>query len=200
MSRVQINKEQAISQSTRIFWQNGFNGTSMQQIFTATGLKPGSIYLAFGNKENLYREALKKYSQDSLSEIKHRLNPNNSDKNDTDSYSIGKGICQILLDMVKAVKDSNYCSCFLVKSVLELASENTALHEFSVQELNTIEALYSSYLELEFGKNTAKIYAASLMLHIFGLRVYGYRHPSQSDLFNGLKSGLSWLPWKKIKF
>ena len=48
------------------FWRNGFEATSAQELVESTGLGRGSLYAAFGNKENLYHEALRRYHSSSI--------------------------------------------------------------------------------------------------------------------------------------
>ncbi|MGC7405124.1 TetR/AcrR family transcriptional regulator [Pandoraea pneumonica] len=43
------------------FWTHGYEGTSAQTLVECTGLGRGSLYNAFGNKLNLYHEALERY-------------------------------------------------------------------------------------------------------------------------------------------
>lgn len=74
--------------------------------------------------------------------------------------------------------------------------EGNELHELASAKLSEIEALYEGYLEKEFGKSVSRKRAASMMLHIFGMRVYGYRNGSADRMREGLKEGLPWLPWK----
>ncbi|MBN9094874.1 TetR/AcrR family transcriptional regulator [Pandoraea pnomenusa] len=44
-----------------VFWTHGYEGTSAQALVDGTGLGRGSLYNAFGNKLNLYHEALERY-------------------------------------------------------------------------------------------------------------------------------------------
>ena len=44
-----------------MFWQNGYEGTSIADLTEAMGINPPSLYAAFGNKEALFREALDRY-------------------------------------------------------------------------------------------------------------------------------------------
>ncbi|MCA9695658.1 MAG: helix-turn-helix transcriptional regulator, partial [Myxococcales bacterium] len=46
-----------------VFWREGFHGASIAQLGAAMGLRPGSIYAAFGSKEGLFREALAAYTR-----------------------------------------------------------------------------------------------------------------------------------------
>lgn len=45
----------------QLFWEKGFEATSMTDIVEATGLNKSSLYNAFGPKEVLLQEALKRY-------------------------------------------------------------------------------------------------------------------------------------------
>lgn len=44
-----------------IFWQHGYEGTSLSQLTTAMGINAPSLYSAFGSKEALFREAIELY-------------------------------------------------------------------------------------------------------------------------------------------
>ncbi len=186
MAKVQFDRGDVIENATKLFWDSGFNGTSMQEVFAVTGLKPGSIYLAFGNKEGLFRETLDSYAFNNLNDIKRTLDS---------TESVSHGICKILRHMVNESSQSDYCSCFLVKSQLELASEHPELHALVVRHLQEVEDLYRDYLLSECDKGTAMIRARSIMMHIFGLRVYGYLNSSPKKMLDGVKAGLPWLPW-----
>lgn len=43
------------------FWRRGFARTSIPDLTSATGLLPGSLYAAFGSKEDMFRIALGRY-------------------------------------------------------------------------------------------------------------------------------------------
>lgn len=47
-----------------LFWQRGYANTSIKDIVQATGIQPGSLYAAFGDKEKLFQQAFKKYTQE----------------------------------------------------------------------------------------------------------------------------------------
>lgn len=51
-----------------VFWEHGYEGTSYADIMTATGLKKGSLYAAFGDKRSLYLEALERYDKENVSD------------------------------------------------------------------------------------------------------------------------------------
>ena len=44
-----------------IFWEKGFEGASLNDLTSAMGIKPASLYAAFGNKQALFERALDRY-------------------------------------------------------------------------------------------------------------------------------------------
>ena len=44
-----------------LFWERGYEGTSMADLTQAMGLSPSSIYAAFGDKQALFSLAAKRY-------------------------------------------------------------------------------------------------------------------------------------------
>ena len=187
MARAQFDRNVVIEQAIDLFWQNGFEASSMKQIIQATGLRPGSIYLAFGNKEALFREALESYALKRTAQIHRTLDC---------APTVGEGICTIFEEVIEESTRENYCSCFLIKTRLELATERNELYEFASAKLGDVEALIESYLKKEFNTAVSKRRAASIMLHIFGVRVYGYQQDSADRMREGLREGLPWLPWQ----
>ena len=60
MSReIVFNEVEVVSKVVGLFWQKGYNGTSVQDLTTVTGLNRSSIYNSFGSKKELYKLALK---------------------------------------------------------------------------------------------------------------------------------------------
>ena len=46
-----------------VFWTNGYEDSSTQELCERTGLGRGSLYHAFGSKQNLYEQALRRYQE-----------------------------------------------------------------------------------------------------------------------------------------
>jgi len=60
----EFNREYAVRQAMDVFWQKGYNGTSMQDLVDATGLNRSSIYNSFGSKLKLYKTTLQFYQKE----------------------------------------------------------------------------------------------------------------------------------------
>jgi AcrR family transcriptional regulator len=54
--------EEALDRSLLLFWEKGFQNTSLDEIAEAVGVKKPSLYAAFGDKEMLFRKVLQRYS------------------------------------------------------------------------------------------------------------------------------------------
>lgn len=189
MAKAKFNRDEVVKSSLDLFWQQGYTASSMQQICEITGLKPGSIYHAFGNKKGLFKEAIDYYSASSAARSQEILNS---------APCIGEGLCDLLESIIVSSTDSDYCSCFLIKTQLELASGSLDLHQHAMQKLEETELMYQDYIVKEFGQQGSSSKATSLMLHIFGVRVYGYQTASVERMRAGLRAGLPWLPWPHL--
>jgi AcrR family transcriptional regulator len=53
--------EQAIAIATNLFWEKGYEGTSLSDLTKAIGITPPSFYFAFGSKEGLFRKVIERY-------------------------------------------------------------------------------------------------------------------------------------------
>lgn len=56
-----FDRETALARATRLFWQKGYEATSISDLTEAMGIVSTSLYAAFGSKEQLYAEALSHY-------------------------------------------------------------------------------------------------------------------------------------------
>lgn len=186
MAKAQYDRNEVLDKTIDLFRSNGFSASSMQDVVKATGLKPGSIYYSFGNKEELFRLSLERYAEVTGQRLRDLLE---------NSPSVLEGLCIHLENMVQETVSDGYTSCFVVKTQLELAHENNELHKLAGEKLDEVEALIRSYLEREFDEELARDRAASVMLNMFGVRVYGYRDGASDHIRRGLRKGLPWLPW-----
>ncbi|WP_347902010.1 helix-turn-helix domain-containing protein [Pseudomonas purpurea] len=57
----QFDRTQALHKARDLFWQRGFEATSMADLVTELGIASARIYAAFGSKEALFREAIESY-------------------------------------------------------------------------------------------------------------------------------------------
>lgn len=56
-----FDKDAALEAAMLLFWERGYEGTSMADLTQAMGLSPSSIYAAFGDKHTLFSLAAQRY-------------------------------------------------------------------------------------------------------------------------------------------
>ena len=57
-----FDRERALEQAMEVFWSKGFEGASLADLTEAMGINPPSLYAAFGDKEQLFLEAVERYT------------------------------------------------------------------------------------------------------------------------------------------
>ncbi|HEY8986269.1 MAG TPA: TetR/AcrR family transcriptional regulator [Streptomyces sp.] len=56
-----FDREVALARATLLFWQHGYEGTSIADLTAAMGVSPPSLYAAFGDKRALFTEVVERY-------------------------------------------------------------------------------------------------------------------------------------------
>src|SRR3954452_23728654 len=59
--------DKALDRAVLVFWSKGFEGASLDDLTEAMGISRPSLYRAFGSKEDLFRQALARYTEDLVS-------------------------------------------------------------------------------------------------------------------------------------
>lgn len=55
--------EKALDEAMEVFWRHGYDGATLAMLTKAMGIKPPSLYAAFGSKEGLLKAALDRYAE-----------------------------------------------------------------------------------------------------------------------------------------
>lgn len=58
-----FDREAALAQAMKVFWQKGYTATSMADLYRVMGINSPSLYAAFGSKEDLFLEAVDYYEK-----------------------------------------------------------------------------------------------------------------------------------------
>jgi len=68
-----FDADAALEQAMLVFWAHGYEGASLDDLTAAMGITRTSMYRAFGNKEELFRKALERYSEGPASYVARAL-------------------------------------------------------------------------------------------------------------------------------
>jgi AcrR family transcriptional regulator len=58
-----FDPDEALERALLVFWELGYEGASLATLTEAMGISTTSMYAAFGNKEELFRKALARYTE-----------------------------------------------------------------------------------------------------------------------------------------
>lgn len=126
MGRVlEFTDKQAIERAMHVFWEKGYENTSLKDLLGAMEILNGSFYHTFGSKKNVYLRALQMYEVDFNAKLKKLLS---MDK------PFGEKI-RIFFDyMVNRQSDKDFPKgCFIVNSI-----ESSAVADLDIREFLTV--------------------------------------------------------------
>jgi len=108
-----------------VFWEKGYEGTSIQDLEDATGLKRTSIYNAFGNKRALFERVMACYKESVMAALFTDM-----DK----APDIRQGVRRLLNGALDIHFDEgNPGGCLVVRSVLE-SGQHDARSQAALQQ------------------------------------------------------------------
>ena len=163
----EFDEDTALTKILEVFWSTGFEGSSLNDLVAATGLKKGSLYAAFGDKRAMYLKALALYDRTAIDGAVQLLTAAG-----TPQKRIGQFL-QSAIDAVAVEKDRRgcfLCNASVDQAVLDRQTENAV--KASLGRLAT--ALDTALSELPAGAidgNRRHATAQHLLSVYFGLRV-----------------------------
>ncbi|HEV2673696.1 MAG TPA: TetR/AcrR family transcriptional regulator [Aliidongia sp.] len=69
----EFDETQALAQARDLFWQQGYEATSLADLLDAMGISKSSFYETFGSKHALFLRALTQYQDQQATELETRL-------------------------------------------------------------------------------------------------------------------------------
>ncbi|GHF95781.1 TetR/AcrR family transcriptional regulator [Thalassotalea marina] len=165
-----FDRQQVIDLATNLYWQKGFHATSMRNLQDEIDMRPGSIYAAFGNKDGLFKETLKNYTDAGIAQITKCL-----DMHDSPLEALKAFVRFQVIDSKEAAPSG---LCMLTKTIGELTSDNQELIELTKSHLSQITGTFAKVIaqaqecgELSNVKSCDEL-ANYLQVQITGLRTF----------------------------
>jgi TetR/AcrR family transcriptional repressor of nem operon len=70
----EFDTTEVLDHAMLLFWEQGYEATSIEDLIEATGIKRGSLYGTFGDKEGLFLAVLERYSETQVRRLIVELN------------------------------------------------------------------------------------------------------------------------------
>ncbi len=147
----------------RVFWEKGYESTSMQDLVDATGLLKGSLYGAFGDKAAMYLTALAHYDETQIQRAIDMLRgPGNL-----------RGKISSLFDSVLAsIKTGVFAGgCLLCNAGIEMAAVNKDVQKAVQIQIRRLHKAINKAIEFEFGNKMNSDLSGFIISNYFGTRV-----------------------------
>ncbi|UUZ86277.1 TetR/AcrR family transcriptional regulator [Paenibacillus sp. P26] len=109
----EFDEQEALDTAMQLFWEKGYEATSLTDLTSRMGIGRPSLYAAFGDKKELFAAALHKYSGTTLDNIRAKF----------EAIPSVKEAFRTFLDemMERAYGDGPNCGRFCVNTIVELA-------------------------------------------------------------------------------
>ena len=118
-----------------VFWQQGYEATSLDSLSDAMGLSRSSFYACFGSKHALLMAAVRAYADERYAALTERV------ASSTDPRDAVRAMLSVIADI-----DGGTRGCLFVNAVAELAPGDTELVAFAQSHTARVGALMEATL------------------------------------------------------
>jgi TetR/AcrR family transcriptional repressor of nem operon len=134
------DEDEAVGKAMKVFWEKGYEPASMADLIAGTGISRGSLYNAFGGKEQLFIKALQKYDTDyrraTLAELEAMDDPK-------------RAIATLFENFVAdTVADPEKKGCFLVNTASALTAHGDEVNRIVRNGLRELEGFFRRCIEV----------------------------------------------------
>ena len=181
-------KEEVLEAATQVFWENGYEGTSVNELVEATGLHRRSMYEEFGDKDGLFLECIDHFVHKTTKDIGVLLKQKPLGFHNIESFFSNR---------VDYVTSQKFKGCLLVKSAVEKELLNEDAQKkvqffLALTEKAFYECLQAAQRRREIHKDTdCQMLAKYLMCFLEGLMVMGQTTSSKHELNGVVETVLS---------
>jgi len=180
-----FDKEKVLEAASSVFQNNGYNGASIDELLTATGLSRSSLYDTFTDKHNLYIQSLEFYKNKNSAQIKNINNNNNN----------GLEKIETLFNrVVSHLKNNpNDNGCLLVNAAAEMSKQCFKTAQVICNDKIEIQSIFNEWItdaqkeKLIPNVKAVESYSQFLYNALCGLRVLSQSGASEKELYNVVK-------------
>jgi len=130
----EFDRLQALEQAMKLFWAQGYEGTTLADLQKAMGdITPPSFYAAFGSKESLYREAVELYKATQGASVSRALAEGSTARASIERFlrAAAESVCQ----------PGSPRGCMMVLSALNCMAANKGIEEFMREQRSQREKM-----------------------------------------------------------
>jgi TetR/AcrR family transcriptional repressor of nem operon len=134
----EFERDVVLDRAIDVFWTRGYERTSIQDLVDSMGIQRGSLYGAFGGKQQLFLEALDRYEERFYRTMVSAL---------SDARPVREQIARIFRDVVlDCACDSGSRGCFITNTAVALAEGDEKTASRVRQNLRRVEDAFANAL------------------------------------------------------
>lgn len=118
---IEYDPKEVLTKAMNLFWEKGYVSTSIQDIVKVTGLKPGSLYAAYGNKEGIFKAVIEMYTAYSLQTVTNILESDGDILENIEAF--------LNLVIVTVISNEANNGCLLVKTLLVVSHKDEKIQK-----------------------------------------------------------------------
>ncbi|AXK21332.1 MULTISPECIES: TetR/AcrR family transcriptional regulator [Bacillus] len=187
----EFDEDQVLDAAMQLFWEKGYEATSLSDLTSRMGIQRPSIYSTFGDKKELFEAALRRYTMSRASDIRNKLQSHSSVK---ESFSI------FFADVVNEEYAGDLSKgCFCINTMVELAPHDERFEILTREHQMYLAVIFQETIERgiqsgELEVNTdAKSLAQALIVALIGLTVMMKSRPQRTFVDNVIATTLTLL-------
>jgi TetR/AcrR family transcriptional regulator, transcriptional repressor for nem operon len=133
----QFDRHAALDQAMELFWERGYNGTSIQDLVDHLGVNRQSLYDTFGGKDQLYHAALERYRSLAAHPLQKALEREGP---------VVEVLRRFFADFLDQFLDGNWKGCFMVNATTELAGQDEGVNRVCAANVRQLETAFAGLI------------------------------------------------------
>jgi len=113
----EFDAEVALAAALRVFWIKGYEAASLTDLTEAMGITRPSLYAAFGNKEELFKQALDLYEREKLAYVGQALA----------APTVRQAVANLLDGAIATIADGDCRGCMGVIATVSCGTEDESI-------------------------------------------------------------------------
>jgi TetR/AcrR family transcriptional repressor of nem operon len=165
---LEFDPDVALDAAMQVFWRNGYENTSMQDLLDIMQISKSSLYQAFGGKQALFERSMARYGDEMIGALRAALQASPS------GLGFIRQFLESVLDEARGVSEAR--GCLVLNTANEFARRNPRIAEAVSQGLDRFHGVLLAAVEraqqeseIPPGRNAAML-ASYLVSSMSGLK------------------------------
>ncbi|WP_028563355.1 TetR/AcrR family transcriptional regulator [Paenibacillus pinihumi] len=174
----EFEESEVLHKAMHLFWEQGYEKTSMADLVEHMGIHRRSLYDTFGDKHALYMQAMNRYAQITNTTLEHGVK-----RSETAREAI-----QFIFDLMIEGMDNGPAGCLYVNAAVELGLRDNEANAITTEGFIQAEQMLAKIIQQgqeagEFvSSRNADELAESLHNALIGIRVWKRATPDMDKL------------------